>query len=331
MENIVGFILVVFVVYGFFRGGGSMTSQSAIDATILTLFVFWFIRFIINKQKASKKQREKLKYEEEQEKQRKINIEQQIVKAHSNLKSIITSSENEFNKLPNFIEDSKWYLDKAEDEFSDGAFAPFWDAIESATNSLAAYHQNINQLTRTTQDYDIKANEFSLWINKINYGVVYNIKNQPFTIEAPEFKLPLGKLPDAIPTAERLAKIVRKAQKDFHFATIYEQRKTNQLLYQGFRSLGDAIYSIGSEISFSLDGLSNKLNVSLSDLLESSHEQNRIISKHNTDMERHADNLQRLSEKESSSRREFEKASLRRQDKQDEKLDNIQRGRKPPI
>jgi DNA repair ATPase RecN len=236
---------------------------------------------------------------------------QRMEQEKNNLKSIITSSENEFNKLPNFIEDSKWYLDKAEDEFSDGIFAPFWDAIESATNSLAAYHQNIDQLTKKTQDYNKRANQL---IEKV-----------------PEFKLPLGKLPDARPTAERLAKIVRKAQKDFHFATIYEQRKTNQLLYQGFRSLGEAIYSIESEISSSLDGLSNKLNVSLNDLLESSREQNRIISKHNTDMDRYADNLKKLSEKESLSRRKFENESLLKQDNQDVKLDNIQRGRKPIV
>ena len=192
----------------------------------------------------------------------------------NNLIYLVTNSEAEFIKLPNLIGNAEFHLDKAEEEFSDGVFAPFWDEIEHATNSLAAYHQNINYLISTAQDYDKRA------------------KQLPSKV--PAFSLPLHKLPDARPTAQRLAKIVRKAQKDFHFATIYEQRKTNQLLYQGFRSLGEAIYSMGDQISYSLDGLSDRLNVSLNDLLDSSREQTRILNE------------------------------------QDEKLDNIQRRRKPP-
>jgi len=315
MPYLLGFIFVLFVIYNVLVEKLKLTSDAAIGAIILTPFALWFLSFIISQIKeanqiANKKRKER-EYEKRQQEEREESRIQWIKQEKNNLISIITSSENELNKLPSLISDAEQHLDRAEYEFSDGAFAPFWDEIEHATNKLAAYRQNINQLTRNTEDYDRRAKQL--------------------TVKVPDFKLPLGKLQNARPTAERLAIIVRKAQKNFHFATIYEQRKTNQLLYQGFRSLGDAIYSMGSEISSSLDGLSNKLNVSLNDLLDSSREQNRIMSEHNADMERYAENLKSLSEREASFRRKFEKESLHKQDKQDIKLDNIQRGRKPSI
>ena len=47
-------------------------------------------------------------------------------------------------------------------------------------------------------------------------------------------------------------RIVRQAQKDFQFWTIFEQRKTNQLLVVGFGSLASAIAEMGSQIEMSL-------------------------------------------------------------------------------
>ena len=64
----------------------------------------------------------------------------------------------------------------------------------------------------------------------------------------PPFQLGLQTLPDASHTANRMRAVVRRAQKDFHFATIYEQRKTNQLLVAGFSSLGQAINELGDRL-----------------------------------------------------------------------------------
>ena len=231
---------------------------------VITLIVLCKIRDSIDE---NNKKSRKLREEE------KANLNR-IINEQSNLKHMINSCENKIEELHRLIEDAEYHLDKADAEFSEGVFAPFWDEIEHATNSLAAYHQNINELARTGQDYARRANQLA--------------------VKVPAFSLPLHKLPDARPTAQRLAKIVRKAQKDPDFAKIYELRRTNQLLYQGFRSLGDALYSMGDQISYSLDGLSDRLNVSLNDLLDSSREQSRILTE------------------------------------QDVKLDNIQRRRKPP-
>jgi hypothetical protein len=233
--------------------------------------------------------------------------------------------------LPDLIKEVNHHLDIAENEFFDGVFAPFWDQIENATNKLASYHYKINILDHIANDYN-------------------DLASRPFLVteNVPSFSLSNNRLPDAKPTTKRLAKLVRQAQKDFHFATIYEQRKTNQLLYEGFQSLGEAIYSMEYQITSSIQNLSNRIQISLDDLIDSSREQTQVLSRHNEDMKQRFDDLKDLAyeessarrkfeqeslsqnSKESSTRKEFEEKSLKNQKEQNEMLNNIQRRRKPP-
>ena len=56
----------------------------------------------------------------------------------------------------------------------------------------------------------------------------------------------------ATATAERMQAIVRKAQRNFQFATIYEQRKTNQILVAGFTTLAQALNQMTGQITASI-------------------------------------------------------------------------------
>lgn len=188
------------------------------------------------------------------------------------------------NDMPAQITAAECFLDNAEHEFADGAFAPFWEEIEKATNELAEYYQNLQSLSQA-------ANEC------IEHAAILPASEQPFSFSQ-------TKLDDARPTALRMSNIVRKAQKDIHFATIYQQMKTNALLHKGFRSLGDAINYMGANISSSLEDLSDRLHVSLDDIVQTSR--------------KNADNRWR-----------YEQDSIDNQKKQNDMLDNIQHGRKP--
>ena len=48
-------------------------------------------------------------------------------------------------------------------------------------------------------------------------------------------------------TSARLKKVVRTAQCDYRFASIYEQRRTNQLLLSGFNNLNDAVAGLSHQ------------------------------------------------------------------------------------
>jgi hypothetical protein len=169
------------------------------------------------------------------------------------------------------------HLDAAEREFAEGAFAPFWDEIERAANELAAYKNEVEHLRRSVDVYKTEALE----LEKIT-GV------------ATALSFPDRQLPDARPAAARFAAIVRKAQTNFQFAVIYEQRKTNQLLHAGFGTLGAAIYSLGESIGKSLDTLSLALNTKLDKLVtDRAQERDFMKSLHDRQKEQ-ADRLDQI-------------------------------------
>ncbi|MGA2052976.1 MAG: hypothetical protein ABSH19_06675 [Opitutales bacterium] len=135
------------------------------------------------------------------------------------------------------------YLDAADKDFADGAFAPFWDQIERAANELAAYKNAVEQMGRCVHVYQSEALE---------------LENTPDAV--PPLQLSDHQLPDARPLVDRFTTLVRRAQTNFQFAMIYEQRKTNQLLHAGFGTLGAAIYSLGESVNLSLANLSKTMN-----------------------------------------------------------------------
>jgi len=57
-----------------------------------------------------------------------------------------------------------------------------------------------------------------------------------------------------------------KAQKVFEFASIYQQRRTNALLQDGFGTLIDAVGSLGTAINSSINALSDRVTLSLDDI-----------------------------------------------------------------
>jgi hypothetical protein len=169
------------------------------------------------------------------------------------------------------------HLDAAEQEFTEGAFAPFWDEIEHAANELAAYKNEVEHLRRSVDGYRAEAMEL-----------------EKITGAAPELNFPEHQLVDARPAAARFAAIVRKAQTNFQFAVIFEQRKTNHLLHTGFGTLGAAIYSLGESINTSLDTLSKTLNPKSKKLITEKAQQREFMKSLHDPQKEHADRLDRI-------------------------------------
>ena len=57
--------------------------------------------------------------------------------------------------------------------------------------------------------------------------------------------------------------VARKGQTDFRFVSIWEQRKTREVLIGGFRNLGDAVENVGNRIIASLTEMEKSLGVRL--------------------------------------------------------------------
>ena len=119
---------------------------------------------------------------------------------------------------------------------------------------------------------------------------------------------------------------MRKAQGNFHFASIYEQRKTNKILIGGFTTLEQAINQVGSaQISSSIDGLSSSIDHMASSMEESAE---RIHSRVGDIVDGNAQHHQEMLEK-SSELIAIERENGAKQAQALRDFDNFRRGIKP--
>jgi hypothetical protein len=148
-----------------------------------------------------------------------------------------------FESIPKDLLSAEEHLDAAESEFQDSAFSPFWDSIERAMRKLGALDGNVKLIAERFGQYTALAPS-------------YDGTPPPFPVH-PEAARRIGAAND---TAARLQKLVRQAQRNFQFATIYEQRKTSDILITGFTNLGDAIYGLGARLQDSIGTLGAQIN-----------------------------------------------------------------------
>lgn len=208
-----------------------------------------------------------------------------------------------FESMPKHLSSAEKYLDQAEVDFADGAFAPFWDSIENAAKTLGRFDEGIHHIKDNSSRYT---------------ELIRKYEDTP-----PQFPLArqsVAKLGVGTATAERMKAIVRTAQRNFQFATIYEQRKTNQILVAGFTNLAQALDRMTWQITASIDDLAGSVDVMTSTLNESMR---AIHSRMGDIAERTSQHHDELMEEASEGATRERKAL--------EMLDNIQRGRRPSL
>ena len=123
-------------------------------------------------------------------------------------------------------------LKKAAFELQEEAFAPFWDAIESAASDLGECHTSCSWLSMHVKRYD-----------EILVGREHSFPDCFTGIEG---------LPDCRPLLEELYRLIRQAQRDFRFSNIWEHRQTRKVLIAGFSTLGEAIRSLETTVARSM-------------------------------------------------------------------------------
>lgn len=206
-----------------------------------------------------------------------------------------------FESLPQYLISAEKHLDQANNDFAESAFAPFWDSIENAANMLGRYDEGVR---------------------KINGNLAYYYENVKIYEGSPQkfplARLSIDKLTVGTATAERMKAIVKNAQRNFQFAMIYEQRKTNQILVAGFTNLAQALDRMSWQISSSISDLAGSVDSMTSTISESAreaHAQYKEIADANSQY--HDELVQ------------YESERATREKKALEMLDNIQRHRKP--
>jgi len=175
-------------------------------------------------------------------------------------------------------------LEDAEGEYKEKAFSSFWDSIEDAARYLADYRAKLGKISKNAHEY-----YQTLSVRQHNF---------------PTFPVTNGTIPDASFVTGEFSRIVRLGQTNFEFASIWEHRRTREVLIAGFRSLGDAVSNLSFAIEGSVSQFQESISSSAAKFVEEGIRTREVI----VDTGRQLDT--RLSE-------------------QSTMLDNIQRGRKP--
>lgn len=243
------------------------------------------------------REEERRRQEDETERRRQQNHERHQLNIRHSLLELANTSATVFQTLPGEVELAERAIADAEQEFAEGVFAPFWDAIERAVTHLARLNLGLRQIGDNRSTY----------------------KSESAKLDAPQsaapFPVNFDALPNAAATINKLNHIVRQAQKDPHFAMIFEQRKTNQLLVKGFSSLGQGLTEISDRIHTSMRALAEVFAESFDALATTQLEQSQDIIKGLKALEQH---MQTDAE-----------ASRKHEEREREMLDNIQRHKKP--
>ncbi|MEA2838575.1 MAG: hypothetical protein QOD89_3125 [Bradyrhizobium sp.] len=316
---LIGIILLIVGVVWFIQA-----YPGVVFALFLSVVGFFVIRFAIRENKAERARRE-LEAAQQLENERRRAAEQLAYE-----RQILTACHESvaaFENIPKDLMTAEELLTVAEDEFKEGVFSPFWDSIEKATRKLGAVDGSIKLIVDRSGHYK-------------SLAASYLGKPPPFPVD-PMSAQRLGTVND---TAGRLQRIVRNAQRNFQFATIYEQRKTNSILMAGFSSLGEAIYGVGERLQESI----GVLNDQISDLSSSMAEHNeRLIEAIHVHSEKLVESIQDVSAavgktssqvgevsstiKGADAKVQAAAADLAaRQERANRMLDNIQRRRTPP-
>jgi hypothetical protein len=269
------------------------------------------------KEEAIKKKKEDV----ERERRRKEAYEREMMNLVAYSNKQVSTIRRLYEEMLNTIPVADIALDKAEEEFNGSFYSPFWDQIEISTNQLASYYHNLKGINYFMDIY---------WENVKKLDEQYKSKLEPCVLP--------GRLPDPDATTKRLARVIRNTQDNFEFTVIYGQRKTNKFLYDGFKNLGEAIYSVGDHITDSLNDLAHNLDSSLNDIIRSTSENSRIISDNIQEQTRRVDEhaeQQRRYESDSLRNQSDQQKTLEQQkrvlDSQNRRINNIQRGRKPGL
>jgi hypothetical protein len=279
----------------------------------LTIIVIGAVIYAISKvMKNNAEHRRRREAEEARRRaEEELRLRQYREQQESSLRQLIALCDNSlslFEAGPNYLVEAERQLDRAGVDFAESAFAPFWDAIETAAVNLGRFNQGVQNINSNLAQYSQVAKQYA--------GTPPTFPLAPGSVK----KLGVGNS-----TADRMKTVVRTAQRNFQFATIYEQRKTNQILVAGFRSLADALNEMSYRIASSIGDLANSvgglatsvdaMHATVDSSSRAIHSQiGRVIDVH---AEHHDEILQ------DSGRR------AKREEKVIEMLDNIQRGRKP--
>jgi|GEM_PF-2297514 len=217
---------------------------------------------------------------------------------HKQLDAVCEDIEALYEILEPLLDQAALHVTRAESELADDSVGAFWDEIEGATRRFAQYNNSIDTILSLAEDFtkrrELVESEF-----------------QPSALEA-------HAIPDGDHLLSRMSKIVKKARRNPQWETIFQQRRTNDILVRGFESLGNALDSLHDTLSSGLRDLADALHSSV----------DRITMEHSDRVITELSQFAVTHDEDSRERRRFEQSIKANADKAVQVLEKIENRRR---
>ena len=150
------------------------------------------------------------------------------------------------DKLSDILNKSDVALSRAQKFFTERAYTPFWDSVEDAVELLRQFDRRVTSINYSAKEYRA---QLEGWEHTF-----------------PSFPVRSEDLPEPDALMKRLGDRIAEAQRDFQFASIFEQRRTTSAIVTGFRNTQEAISSLRNDIVNSLSELQYSLESGLGNI-----------------------------------------------------------------
>lgn len=214
------------------------------------------------------------------------------------LDSMVTDLSALHETLNPLLDQAALNISRAESELNDDSVGAFWDEIEAATRRFAQYNNSISVILKLTEDHARRS-----------AALPSNFR--PKVLEQQT-------LPDGEHLLSQMAKIVKRARRNPQWESIFQQRRTNDILVRGFESLGEAMESLQDTISSGFSDLAHVLHSSV----------DRITSEHSDRVITELNQLAVTHSEDSRERRRFEQNVKANADKAVQVLEKIENKRR---
>jgi len=219
------------------------------------------------------------------------------------LVSVCETAWQTLKNLPRKLQAADGDLNIAQVDFAETAYEPYWAAIERAARHLADFHYGTTEVNRLAAEY-----------TSLCAAYPGTPPSFPATTDLVE------KFHVAETIATQMCEMVRLAHRDRDFAMIFQQRKTNRILVDGFGNLASTIDRVGDSIRGAVSDLSGSLE-RVTQRFESYHRETVAAIGSFADQERRS-HFNSIEAARDAERERGEMLSM---------LDNIQRRRLPSI
>lgn len=153
-----------------------------------------------------------------------------------------------FARMPGHLTSARTFRNEAASSFEDGAYSPFWAAIERSYAEVAQYRECVRQVADLSSQHAEAV------------AALAAAKQHPSALAQFPVHLEVDNVRRVIDTATAdLSALAYQAQRDATFALIWEQRRTTAAVIAGFTNLEAAIQGMRGAVVESLDRMGLEL------------------------------------------------------------------------